>query len=81
MKSSYLSLNVKDLGKGAALAALTAFGNSILQVVESAANKQPLLPTTGDIVLSLKLAAAAGFYYLVKNLLTNSDDKLMKKEA
>lgn len=74
MKSEFLKLNLKDLGKGLLVAVLTAVITYLYEVIQ-----------TGDFTaINLKqlllIAAGAGIAYLFKNFITNSDGEVAKKE-
>ena len=75
-KSNFLNLDIKDLLRGGLLALIAIVGTSVLAIVES-----------GDILClfewaTLKpiiIAGISGFVaYILKNLLTNSEDKIGK---
>jgi len=64
-----------DAVKGAILTALAAFVAIIGQALDAQS-----WPTWDEVILAGKVASTAGFSYLLKNLLTNSDGQFMKKE-
>lgn len=76
MKSSYLNLNIADLVKGSVVAAGTVVLSILGSMIEAGAS-----PTQEQLVLSVKAGALAAISYLVKNLFTNSDDKIFKSES
>ena len=67
MKSRLFWLNAKDFLRGAFIAVLTAIG-TVLTIPE---------PTIKKVGVAALIAAAS---YLIKNILTNSRDKILKKE-
>lgn len=75
-QSSFLSLNWRDALKGLIVAALTAFVSTLSLTIEDGQ-----LPTKKDLVNCLLAAIAAGVAYLMKNLFTNSEGKMVKKEG
>lgn len=74
MKSTFLSLNTKDFIKGLVLAVLT----SVLTIVYTSVQAGSL---TFDLKTISTAALTSGLSYIMKNLLTNSSDQLLKKEA
>lgn len=75
MKSSFLNLDLKDVGRGVLIAVLTAVLGSVLPILESGQ-----LPTM-EVLRTIGIASvAAGLSYLLKNWLTNSQDKLVQSE-
>ena len=75
MKSSFLTLNWKDLLKGAILAFIVAFLTGALQLFQGQIEWTFVFwqPT-----IYAGITALIG--YLLKNLLTNSDDKILTPE-
>lgn len=73
--SEFLKINLKDLGKGFIVAALTAVVTGVYTSIQS--GTLPDLATLKTIGMT---ALLAGISYLCKNLLTNSNDELLKKE-
>lgn len=73
--SSFLSLNAKDLVKGLVVAALVAVLGSVESILSAGE-----LPTADQWASIAKMAGAAVISYLVKNLFTNSQDELFKKD-
>lgn len=71
----FLSLNWKDVLRGFVVAFLTV----VITGVSTSLNNQTL-PNLTDIEHLCLLGLGAGFAYLIKNIFTNSDDQLMKKE-
>lgn len=74
--SKFFNLNWADLGKGLLIAFLTALLGGILELLQAGT-----LPTTWvafQPIFELSLAAAVS--YLLKNLFTNSEGTLMKRE-
>jgi hypothetical protein len=74
MNSTFLNLNVNDLIKGLAVAVIT----SVLTIVYNTLQ-------TGSLAFDWQAIATAALTsaiaYLMKNLLTNSDGKLLKKDV
>lgn len=75
MKSAYLTINVKDLVKGAAVAAGTVMLSLIGTMIESGA-----LMTEEQLLISVKAGVLAALSYLIKNVFTNSQDQMFKSE-
>jgi hypothetical protein len=76
MKSAFLKLDLNDLIKSAIMAGLTAIGAIIIPVLES--GKLPDWPMLGHAAVT---GLGIAFAYLLKNFLTSSDDKFLKKES
>ncbi len=76
MKSSFLNLNTQDLVKGFAVAFLSAALTGLVATLDSGA-----LPSLVELKQAGVVGLTAGLSYLLKNLLTNSQDELLKKEA
>jgi len=72
-QSKFLRINLYDVAKGAILAALTALVASLIQVLDTGH-----LPDVAQIKTSALAALVAGLSYLLKNLLTNEENKFMK---
>jgi hypothetical protein len=74
MKSPFLSLNSKDFFKGLLVAVLSAVVTLLYTCIQS-----------GDFIVDWKAigmaALSAALAYITKNLLTNSNDELLKKEV
>ncbi len=78
MKSKLFNLNLKDILRGALVSAITIISVSMLSVIES--NNMMLL-LEWAVFKPILLAGLGGFFaYLLKNLLTNSNDKGLRKE-
>ena len=73
--SKFFSLNVRDFLKGLLVATGTAFGTGLIAVLQNGT-----IPQSGDFRTMGISAAAAGVAYLVKNLFTNSNGEVAKKE-
>mgnify|MGYP003342591999 CR=1 FL=1 len=73
MKSSFLTLNGKDFFKGLFVAVITAVITIMYSTIEA-----------GSLVFDWKAigtsALTAGLAYIMKNLVTNSNDELFKSE-
>lgn len=76
MKSSFLSINLKDLGKGILVAIITAFVTALYQQIQAG----NVLPTVEQLKADGIIALAAALSYLLKNMLTNSQDQFLSKE-
>lgn len=76
-KSSFFTLNWKDLVKGFVMAILTALITGIYQALQSPGGIQFTWLFFQPIVYT---AIAGGLAYLIKNWLTNTDDKFLKPE-
>lgn len=74
--SNLFSLNLRDLVKGAVVAALAVIAAAVTTSLEAGA--VPTLEQWKGIGWSGLMAGAA---YLLKNLFTNSNDEIMKPEA
>jgi Flp pilus assembly protein TadG len=72
--STFLSLNSKDFIKGLFIAVLTAVITMLYTSIEA-----------GELMLNWKAigmtAISAALAYITKNLLTNSNGQILKKEA
>lgn len=77
-KSTIFKLNLKDFIKGALLAALAAIATALLQIVDSGNIMTLFEWITLKPILIVGLTAFVS--YLLKNLLTNSEDKHFKSE-
>jgi hypothetical protein len=75
MKSPYLTINVRDLVKGAAVAAGTVMLSLIGTMIESGASI-----TEEQLITSVKVGVLAAISYLIKNVFTNSQDQMFKSE-
>ena len=64
-----------DAIKSAILIAISAFITIIVRSLDA-----HIWPTMQEIIFAGKVAGTAGFSYLLKNLLTNSDGQFMKRE-
>jgi hypothetical protein len=76
MKSSFLKLDTQDLVKGFVVAFLSASLTGLVAILDSGA-----LPTLIELKQAGIVGLTAGLSYLLKNLLTNSQDELLKKDA
>lgn len=73
MKSAFLKLNLKDLWKGVLLVVLTTIVGGLYNILD--------LGTLPDIMALKQIGATAltaGAAYLLKQLITNSNDQLLK---
>lgn len=73
--SKLFNLNMNDAIKGLIISVLTAVLTGLLKVFESGA-----LPTAADLQQIGIIAITAGLSYLLKNVMTNSDGKLLTPE-
>lgn len=73
--SNFMSLNGRDLIKGAVIAVLVAVLGSLETILTAGE-----LPTSDQWASIAKMAGAAVISYLVKNLFTNSQDELFKAD-
>ncbi len=74
-KSPFLSLQWIDFAKGGIMAFLSATLTGVSQSLN-----QGHLPNSSDLTRAGIVGLTAFSAYLIKNLFTNSDDKLLKKE-
>ena len=74
--ANFFSLKAKDFIKGFILAVLSVVAMGVMTSLNSGA-----LPTMAELKPLLITGISAGLAYLVKNLLTNSEDKFMKGES
>lgn len=73
--SNFLNLDVNDLTKGFVVAFLSAALTGIVALLE---NSQ--LPQISDLKAAAIVGLTAGLSYLLKNILTNSQGQLLKKD-
>jgi len=73
--SSFLSLKWKDALKGLITAVLTTIATSVYEIINNGA-----LPTKAQWHVVIISGAGAGIAYVLKNLLTNSNDQFLKTE-
>lgn len=73
--SNFMSLNGKDLLKGLVVAALVAVLGSVESILSAGE-----LPTADQWASIAKMMGAAMVSYLLKNLFTNSQDEIFKKD-
>jgi hypothetical protein len=76
MKSNFLRLDTSDLVKGFVVAFLSASLTGIINILDAGT-----LPLLSDLKQAGIVGLTAGLSYLLKNLLTNSQDEILKKEA
>lgn len=74
--SQFLSLSLHDIAKGFLLATLTAVITSLYAIINT--GTFPTDWATWKTILLVGLGA--GLSYIIKNFLTNSKDKFLKKE-
>ena len=73
--SNFLQINLRDLTKGIIMAVLGSVVSALLVILNNGA-----LPTLDEWKNIGMLGLMAGLSYLLKNLLTNSEDHFMTKE-
>lgn len=74
--SSFLGLNWRDIAKSVVMAGVGAVATAVYKAVEAGA-----FPTTLEQWKQIGLAGlSAAVLYLLKNFLTNSEDKFLKPE-
>lgn len=73
--SSLLKINIRDLVKGFFVAVLTVIVSGL-----STSLNTGHLPTETELKSLALIGLSAGGAYLLKNLFTNSNDQLLKKE-
>jgi hypothetical protein len=74
-RSLFMKLGLRDLAKGALVAALTAGATGLAEILNIG-----LIPTINQGITNATAAASAGVAYLVKNLFTNSKGEILKTE-
>jgi hypothetical protein len=74
MKSPFLSLNTQDYLKGLLVSVLSAILTIVYQTVQSGS-------LTFDWKAIGTIATTAALGYILKNLMTNSQDQFLKSEA
>lgn len=73
--SDFLKINLRDLSRGIVMAFLGSVVSALLVIINN--GKLPTLDEWKNVGM---LGLMAGFSYLLKNLLTNSNDQFLKKE-
>ena len=76
-KSPLFNLNLKDVARGLIMTAATAVLTGLLQLLEN----NGALPTLHQVKHEAIAGIIAGLVYVIKALLTNSNDQLLKKEG
>lgn len=76
MKSKFLNLDIKDAINGFVVAFLSAALTGIIATLDSGS-----LPSVAELKSAGVIGLTAGLSYLLKNVLTNSNGELLKKEA
>lgn len=71
------SLNLKDLAKGGVMAALAILATAITKIDWV----NGVMPTSADVILTLKMALGAFVIYMLKNLVSNSSGTPFAKEG
>ena len=77
MKSALLKLNINDYLKGFVVAVITAMLTSVLSILQSGGAIEWTWLFWQPTVYA---ALIAGISYLLKNILTNSEDQFLKSE-
>ena len=75
MRSKYLTLNVKDFIRGLLIAMLTAIITGVINILDAGA-----VFTWVTIEPVLIAGVSAALSYLLKCLMTNSQDQMFKRE-
>jgi hypothetical protein len=75
MKSAFLRLNVNDMIRTAIVVSLAALFSALLQFFQAGT-----LPDLAALQSILITSGGAGMAYLTKNLLTNSQDRILTPE-
>jgi hypothetical protein len=73
--SNFLNLDVNDLTKGFVVAFLSAALTGLVAILETSQ-----LPQMSDLKAAAIVGLTAGLSYLLKNVLTNSQGQLLKKD-
>lgn len=75
MKSEFLKLNVQDLIRGFIVTVIAAILTSLVAIFNAGG-----FPSLDQMKTIGVFAVGAGISYLIKNLFTNSEDKIMKRK-
>jgi len=73
--SNFLNLDFQDLTKGFVVAFLSAALTGIVAILETSQ-----LPQMSDLKAAAIVGLTAGLSYLLKNVLTNSQGQMLKKD-
>lgn len=73
--SNFLNLNMNDLLKGFVVAFFSASLTGLVAILETSQ-----LPQISDVKAASIVGLTAGLSYLLKNILTNSQGELLKKD-
>jgi len=73
-KSKFLGLNLNDAWKGILTALATAVVANLTNILGNG------WPTSAELLDTLRIGLYAAGGYILKNLLTNSDGEILKKE-
>lgn len=73
--SNFLNLDLQDLIKGFVVAFLSAALTGLVAILETSQ-----LPQISDLKAAAIVGLTAGLSYLLKNVLTNSQGQLLKKD-
>lgn len=74
-QSKFMKIGIADIGKGALVAFVSAVTFPIINILESGE-----IPSTENLKKYVIVGVAAALGYLLKNLFTNSDNKLLKPD-
>jgi hypothetical protein len=74
-QSKLFSINLADVGKSVLIAVLTPIFTWLAATIQDGQ-----IPTGSELLSHVGAGLAAGFAYLCKNFLTNSENKIMKPE-
>lgn len=73
--SNFLNLDLQDLTKGFVVAFFSAALTGIVDILETSQ-----LPQISDLKAAAIVGLTAGLSYLLKNVLTNSQGQMLKKD-
>jgi hypothetical protein len=74
--SSFFQLNLRDTVNGFLIAFLTAFLSAVVSTLNTG-----VIPSLGDVKGFAIVGVTAGVSYLAKNLFSNNQGELLKKDA
>jgi len=75
-QAKFMKLQISDFWKGLLITIGTAIGTALIKYLDSG----QFPATWGDWKMILFPALSAGIIYILKNLITNTKGKLLKKE-
>lgn len=73
-------IGIKDLAKSAIVAGLTVVVTGLISLLSGLTSVPPIYPTLPQLSNLALSGIVAGAVYLLKNFLTNSEDKFLKPE-